>query len=47
MIVAPDALLRTTVKRSSDSCVPSSVVCTEMVFVVCPAVKVSVSDCAV
>ena len=40
--VAPDGLLRVTVNRSSDSCSLSSVVGTEIVSVLSPAVKVSV-----
>ena len=40
--LAPAGLLRVTVKRSSDSCSLSSTVGTEIVIIVCPAVKVSV-----
>ena len=45
--VAPDGLLRVTLKRSSGSWNRSSVVGTKILLIVCPALKVSVSDCAV
>ena len=45
--VAPSGLRRVTVKRSSDSWASSSTVDTEIVFVGCPAVKVSVADVCV
>ena len=40
--LAPAGLLKVTVKRSSDSCSLSSVVGTEIVIIVSPAIKVSV-----
>ena len=45
--VAPDGLLRVTLKCSSDSRSVSSVVGTEIVIIVCRAEKVSVPDRAV
>ena len=45
--LAPEGLLRLTVKRSSDSCSLSSSVVTEMVWAVSPGVNVSVPESAV
>ena len=42
--LAPDGLLRVTLKRSSGSCSLSSMVGTEMVIIVSPTVNVSVPD---
>ena len=42
--VAPDGLLRVRVKRSSDSWKVSSTVGTRIVFVISPAVNLSVPD---
>ena len=42
--MAPEGLLKVTMKRSSDSCSLSSSVVTEMVWTDCPGVKVSAPD---